>query len=964
MGIIFIPSGPFTNLSKSPMSKLNRFRHSFLPGRVTPSKASVSGALQAAACVFLLTSFQPATAQSESIQELLDKRQSAADARAKGNSAAAAQSIQLSSVKGQVLSAEGNRPVGGAQLVLTEDGADHRRFETDSDENGFFHFNNIEPGDWHITTSAKEMLSHTVSVKLIAGEAKDIAVALDDLEPVDVLRVTGKRSLIHPEKIGSETNLDHRFIQEYKSGNDLRQLLESTPGVMNDSYGNIITRGEHNAVNYVVDGVVIPEAAGVLQQTQPVSPRSLQSAQIDIGGYEAQDGGGPLGAVAHLKTLPILSKPSFTIGQQIGGPLAGSIFYNSSGAFSQNPARKLNRLRFESSGSFRGSSIRIAPPTKVFANNNGADINVLARLEYLLTPRDNLKLTVAINESFLGVPTARLSRQFGVSQFQQDRQDYFTLSYKHKFEKFFDELNLHLLNGFYGETFRSTNRFDPSPNFNADQPLQSIAVHAKRFNYIFSAQGDLTKTAFKTHHLKTGFLSEVRPVKTSFAATYYNADYVASAQAQNEASGQLNGLLANGDFDAAAQVNPNPFPYGAMLSPFTGQVEGPQMQGNAGNYKGFRFLQSAFLQDRWKPEKGFWKRLTVDAGVRFDLQHSVYGNALALAGKVAETPGVEPFSLKPFQAQRITGAQASGRYGVAFVINKKTVLRGSYSDIFTPTPVDYFLSPILLSGGIVNGIYQGTPRPLQPTRGRLVDVSLETQLSPRLVTRTNLFYKKLRNFGDSGVIGNLPIYNRLTNSAQEAYGVETRVDLKPARNGYGFNGFLSSTVQVAYLRGTHGVSGGFYDYPEPPLAKYPDHDRRFQGTAGFGYRGRSNWWMLGDIQTLTGLQNGIDQAIFGPHALRTPTLTMLGVSGGWQLPPKLRKKYAFLPTAIDVRVENALNQRMPANSGSPFQGTRYTLPCRVLAGCSWTVGKDNSKLSSRPAQKPAVVQATTQTSHL
>jgi len=899
-------------------------------------------------CGHTLCTFDPVSAQSEAVKGLLQQRQIAQAKVENLVKSTSGQSLKLSSVTGQVLSAEGNRPVTSAQLVLTEDGADHKRFETESDSNGFFHFNNIEPGDWHITTSAREMLSHTVGVKLVAGEVKDLSLALDDLEPVDVLRVTGKRSLIHPEKIGSETNLDHRFIQEYKSGNDLKQLLESTPGVMNDSYGNIITRGEHNAVNYVVDGVVIPEAAGVLQQTQPVSPRSLQSAQIDIGGYEAQDGGGPLGAVAHLKTLPILSKPNFTIGQQIGGPLAGSIFYNTSGALSQNPTSKLNRLRFESSGSFRGSTIRIAPPNKTFANNRGADINVLARLEYLCTARDNLKLTVAINESFLGAPTSQLSRQFGVKQFQQDRQDYFTLSYKHKFEKFFDEFNLHLLNGFYSETFRSTNVFDPNPDFNSGQPLVSVAAHAKRFNYIFSAQGDLTKTAFKTHHLKAGFLSELRPVKTSFRATYYNADYVASAQAQNDAQSQINQLQAAGDLLGAAAVNANPFPYGAPISPFTGQVDGPQMQGNVGNYKGFRYLQSVFLQDRWKPEKGFGKRLTIDTGVRLDVQHSVYGNALALAQTLAQAPGAVPFSFKPYEKQAITSAQASGRYGAAFVVNKNTVVRASYSDIFTPTPVDYLLTPILVTNDIRNGIYQGTPRPLQPTRGRLVDMSLETQLSPRLVTRTNLFYKKLRNFGDSGVIGNLPIYNRLTNNGQEAYGVETRVDLKPARDGYGFNGFVSSTVQVAYLRGTHGVSGGFYDYPSAPLPKY--HDRRFQGTAGWGFRGRSNWWVLADIQTLTGLQNGIDSTIFGPHARRTPVLTMLGVSGGWQIPQRLHKKYPYLPAAIDVRVENALNQRMPANQGSPFQGTRYTLPCRVLAGCSWTVGKEPGKLSSKAGQ--------------
>jgi hypothetical protein len=862
--------------------------------------------------------------------------------------AVSGQSINLSSITGRIMSADGKLPVSGARLVLTEVGAEHKRYESTSDIDGYYHFHNVDPGNWTLTSSAADMLSSTQKVTLIAGDLKNLDLTMEDLEPVDVLRITGKRSLIHPEKIGSTTNLDHRFIQEYKTGNDLRTLVESTPGVMNDSYGNLITRGEHNAVNYVVDGVVIPEAAGVLQQSQPISPRSIQSAQVDIGGYEAQDGGGPLGAVARIKTLPIVTKPNFTIGQQIGGPLAGTIYYNGSGAFSQNPESKWNRLRFESSGLFAGTSLRIAPPVKNFVNNHGADINVLARLEYLLSARDSLRFTVAINESFLGVPTAPISRQFGVRQYQQDRQDYFTLSYKHKFARFFDELNLHILNGFYSESFRSTNAFDPSPNINADQPIVSLAAQAKRFNYIFSAQGDLSKTAFKTHHLKTGFLSEARPVRTSFKSLYFNADMGASMAARDAALGEAQALAEAGDYDAAFAVNTNPFPYGAVISPFTMQVAGPQMQGNAGNYSGFRYLQSAFLQDRWKPTRGIGKRLTLDAGVRVDVQHSVFGNALALAERLASTPGVEPFSIKPFQTQRITSAQASGRYGAAFVLSKNTVLRGSYSDIFTPTPVDYFLAPIPITNTMFNGVYAGTPRPLQPTRGRLVDVSLETQIGPRFVTRTNLFYKQLRNFGDSGVIGNLPIYSRLTNSAQQAYGVETRMDLKPRKDGYGFNGFLSNTIQVAYLRGTHGVSGGFYDFPENPLPKYPDHDRRYQGTIGLGYRSRQNWWVLGDLQIMSGLQNSIDREVFGPHPGRLPALTLASISGGWQLPQKWHEKYSWLPATYDVRVENAFNQRIPVNLGSPFQGTRYSLPCRVLVGCSWLLGKDSSKLVMKP----------------
>lgn len=880
------------------------------------------------------------------------------------------QSINAGSITGQVTSMDGTRTVPGAAVVLTHNTQDHKRFETESDEKGNFHFNNIEPGGWTITTSAKEMLSHSQTTQVVAGETTNVPVKLDDIEPVDVLRITGKRSLIHPENITSRTNLDHRFVQEYRSGNDLRQLIESTPGVMNDSYGNVITRGEHNAVNYVIDDVIIPEAAGVLQQTQPISPRSLQSAQIDIGGYEAQDGGGPLGAVARLKTLPIVTKPNFTIGQQVGGPLAGSIYYNSSGAFSQNPTDKLNRLRFQSSGLFQGSSLRIAPPNKYFSGNGGADINAYARLEYQLTNRDLLKLSVSINQTFLDVPINRLSRQAGVRQSQRDRQNFFILSYKHKFEKLFDELNLHILNGFYGETFRSNNNFDPDPVLNADQPIVSIAARANRSNYIFSAQGDINKKVFKTHDVKAGFLTELRPVKTSFNATYYNPDISATATAQQDAATQIADLQAQAQALAetdpegaqallaqAQTINLNPFPYGAVLSPFSLQPQGPMMNSQVGKYTGFRYLQSAFLQDRWKPQKGQWKRLTLDNGVRFDLQHSVFGNALGIATQLAQTPGVAPFSIKPFETQRITSAQVSGRFGASIVLNKNTVLRGSFSQIFTPTPVDYFLTPIAITNSPVNGIYPGTPRPLQPTRGRMVDVSLEQQIGSRFATRTNIFYKHLRNFGDSGVIGNLPIYNRLTNSAQEAYGVETRMDLKPRRDGYGFNGFLSNTVQVAYLRGTHGVSGGFYDFPEAPLPKYPDHDRRYQGVVGLGYRSRQNWWVLADAQVMTGLQNQLDKFLVGQHSGRTPTLTLVSLSGGYQTPQELRKRHPWLPTSFDCRIENLLNQRLPTNLGSPFQGSRYTLPIRVLAGFNWTLGKDMTKLVSNPqtAKKAASI---------
>jgi hypothetical protein len=825
-------------------------------------------------------------------------------------------SQKAGALNGKITDQTKEHAVKDARVVLSKVGEEHKRYHTESKPDGTYIFPDVEPGDYDFTVSAAEMLSTNQKVVIAPGESKVLDIAMEDLEPVETLRITGKRTLIHPESIGATTNIDHRYIYQYKSGNDLRQLIESTPGVMNDSYGNVITRGEHNAINYELDGVVIPEAAGVLQQTQPVSPRSLQNIKVDIGGYEASDGGGPLGAIARMKSLPIDAKPNFLIGQQIGGPIAGNVYYNTSGAFSEDPDNKLYNLRFSSSGQFRGTSIRLAPPVKDFVGDAGADINTLSSLVWKPNNKNTFKFDLAINESFLQTPLSKFSRNNGVHAFQQDRQDYVIASWKRKGEKLFDELNLHILNGFYSESFKSSPAFDPAPVLNADQPLQSLSATARRFNYVFSAQGDINKTV-NGHHFKAGFLSEIRPVRTKFGATYFNAD-------------------PNG-----------PVPFGAVISPFTGTQDGPQFKGST--FKGFRWLQSAYLQDKWTPKTGFWKRLTLDGGVRFDLQHSVFGNTQALADQVASIPGVQPFSRTPFNTQRVTDAQASGRYGASFVVTRNTVVRASYSDIFTPTPVDTFIAPFLVSGVTpVAGVYQGTPRPLNATRGRLVDFSVEQQVGPRFVTRTNLFYKELQNFGDSGVISNLPIYNRLTNSGQQAYGVETRVDMKPKRDGYGLNGFLSSTVQAAYLRGTHGVSGGFYDFPTPPLAQYPDHDRRFQGTAGLGYKGRANWWVLGDAQVSTGLQDQRDVALFGPHPARTPVITNLGLSAGYNTSLALRKQIRYLPASFDLRIENLLNQRYPTNLGSPFQGTRYMLPLRVLAGCAWQFGHEPSQVAAKP----------------
>jgi len=164
--------------------------------------------------------------------------------------------------------------------------------------------------------------------------------------------------------------------------------------------------------------------------------------------------------------------------------------------------------------------------------------------------------------------------------------------------------------------------------------------------------------------------------------------------------------------------------------------------------------------------------------------------------------------------------------------------------------------------------------------------------------------------------------------------------LKPDKEGYGWNGFMSNTIQVAYLRGSKQVIGGIYNIqtPEPIEAKYPDHDRRISFDLGVGYKTHFNWWTLAEFQLLSGLQNELPVPPFAPHASRTPVLATFNLSTGIRVPERLKRTYSFLPDAFDLRIQNLLNNREATNLGSPFQGTRFLLPFRFLIGCNWTLG--------------------------
>lgn len=94
------------------------------------------------------------------------------------------------------------------------------------------------------------------------------------------------------------------------------------------------------------------------------------------------------------------------------------------------------------------------------------------------------------------------------------------------------------------------------------------------------------------------------------------------------------------------------------------------------------------------------------------------------------------------------------------------------------------------------------------------------------------------------------------------------------------------------------------------------------------------------MQFMTGLQNETAIAMYYAYPLRTPNYALFNISTGFKTPQKIKHRFAFMPEAFDLRIQNLLDTRAATNAGSPFQGTRFLLPFRFLIGCNWTLGKD------------------------
>jgi len=165
------------------------------------------------------------------------------------------------------------------------------------------------------------------------------------------------RGQIQPSLGATVYQLQRQTIENQPQGYNepINQVLLQAPGVAQDSFGQIHVRGDHNGLQFRIDGVQLPEGINVFGQA--LETRLAQSVSLITGALPAQYGY-RVAAVVDIQTKTGLLEPGGSIsmygGQQ--GWLQPSFEYGG----------HVGQVNYFVSGDFLHNSIGIENPTGSF----------------------------------------------------------------------------------------------------------------------------------------------------------------------------------------------------------------------------------------------------------------------------------------------------------------------------------------------------------------------------------------------------------------------------------------------------------------------------------------------------------------------------------------------------------------------------------------------------------------------
>jgi outer membrane receptor for ferrienterochelin and colicins len=604
---------------------------------------------------------------------------------------------------------------------------------------------------------------------------------------VTAQRLDAARATIQPQLGASTYSLSEKTILTLPAGENtpLNQVLLQAPGVAQDSFGQLHIRGEHNGLQYRLNGVILPEGLSVFGQT--LSPRLAGNVQLITGALPAEYGLRTAGIVdITTKSGEFDNGGSVTVYGGSHDDIEPSIEYGgSSGA-----------LNYFASGSYTANDLGVESPDGRSdpIHDHTKQYQGFAYLEDIIDPSSRVSVILGTSDESFQIPdvAGNLNGGLGLTvngvssfpsqdlnEFQNEDTQYGVVSYLHTTDRLTTQISL---SGRY-----STLQFTPDEV--GDILYNGISQTAAKTDIAGELQAEGVYILSPDHTLRGGILIDVDHAKSATTSDVLLID-------NNPA-----------DTGYGAQINGKPF---AIVDNSAKTAE----------------TYSAYLQDEWT----LAYHLTLNFGARFD-QFEGYVDQNQLSPRIN-------LVWLPFDSTTVHVGYARYFTPPPFELVANESVEKFVEPIAGNPNITSTGSPVVAACG---ALVAATACPLvtkdttpSSERANYFDVGVEQKINSHLSFTVDSYLKLSRDLIDEGQFGAPIILTPFNYAKGRQYGVEL--------SGSYAQGPFSAYANFAYsVAQGEGWTSSQFEFPLAQLEYsqnhyiYLDHDERFSASGGASY---------------------------------------------------------------------------------------------------------------------------------
>jgi outer membrane receptor for ferrienterochelin and colicins len=213
---------------------------------------------------------------------------------------------------------------------------------------------------------------------------------------VTAQRLNEARASIQPQIGASVYTITDQAIKNMPGGEnvELDQVILQAPGVAQDSYGQIHVRGEHDQLQYRINGVILPEGLSVFGQA--LDPKMIQSVELITGALPAEYGLDTAGIIDITTKSGVSNGGSVTMyGGSRDEIKPSAEYHGSSGSF--NYFASIDYLRNDLGIESPDAS---ADPL----HDKTSQLHAFAYIQDVLTPHSSVSLAIGTSDERFQIP--------------------------------------------------------------------------------------------------------------------------------------------------------------------------------------------------------------------------------------------------------------------------------------------------------------------------------------------------------------------------------------------------------------------------------------------------------------------------------------------------------------------------------------------------------------------------------